>query len=85
MTVMSAFEMANQFKWVNLTVNFNFGNDYGGHVTVEGQTRIIGNGEQGSAVWVGQLALSFDTMVCVEPVGSEGAKANVHRLYQKAA
>lgn len=83
-TTMTALDMANQFKWVSLTVNFNYGTGHGGHVCVEGQTRIIGEGGSGSAVWVGQVCLDFNTIVYVEPVGSEGAKANVHRIYQRA-
>lgn len=86
MNKMTAFEMASKYKWANVTVTFNYGQDYRGHVTVEGQTRIVNNESSvGSAVWVGPVALAFDTVVCVEAIGEEGAKVNVHRVYQEAA
>lgn len=82
---MTAFEMATKFKWACLTVNFNFVENYCGHVTVDGQTRIV-HGASGSAVWVGPVALTFDTVVFVsETIGSEGAKVNVHRVYQQVS
>jgi|688.fasta_scaffold06007_27 hypothetical protein len=81
---MTALEMGSRYKWAALTVTFNFGTEYHGHVTVEGQTRIVRNETSvGSAVWVGPVCLTFDTIVCVEPIGLEGAKVSVHRTYQE--
>jgi hypothetical protein len=78
---MTAFEMASKFKWVNLTVYFNKG-----HVTVEGQTKIIGQNEPGESVWVGPVCLTFDTVVNVDTtIGQEGAKVKVHYSYKEAA
>lgn len=83
---MTAFEMASKFKWASVTVIFNFGTAYKGHVTVEGQTRIVNvEGSSGSAVWVGPVALAFDTVVYVDSIGEEGAKVSVRRDYQEAA
>jgi hypothetical protein len=82
---MTAFEMASKFKWAKVQVIFNFGTGYNGHVAVEGQTRIVSiEGSSGSAVWVGPVALSFDTIVYVDPIGEEGATVRVDR-YQEAA
>jgi hypothetical protein len=86
MTMMTALEMASKFKWAALTVTFNFGTGYQGHVSVEGQTRIVQHETSaGSSVWVGPVCLTFDTVVVVEPVGQEGAKVSVHQIYQKNA
>jgi hypothetical protein len=80
---MTALEMATNFKWAILTVSFNYGSGYCGHVDAEGRTRIV-RGEIGSAVWVEKVALSFDTIVRVEKIGEEAAKVSVYSNDQKA-
>ena len=84
---MTALEMATNFKWAILTVNLNYGFGYSGHVDAEGRTRIVhgqAGSSVGSAVWVDRVALSFDTVVCVEKIGEEAAKVTVHSCDQKA-
>jgi|GEM_PF-5760925 len=80
---MTALEMAQKYGWAKVIVSFAFNNVYCGHVTVEGQTRIIDISGGGSAVWVGTLALSFNAMVVVSEVAG-GAEVRVHSSYQNA-
>lgn len=75
---MTALEMAMKFNWACLTVNFGFG-----HVTVEGQTRIVQTPSAvGNAVWVGCVALAFNTVVTVSETVGSGAKVGVYRCNQ---
>jgi hypothetical protein len=72
---MTALEMAEKFKWVDMTVHF-----CGGHVSIDGATRIV-NGDHCS-VWVGKVCLNHDTIVSVrETIGKEGAKVSVYRSF----
>jgi len=72
---MTALEMAEKFKWATVIVHFGYG-----HCTVEGQTRIL-QGGPGEAVWVGNVCLHLDTMVCVEECDG-WAKVNVFQTHQ---
>lgn len=86
---MTAFEMASKFKWAIITVSFNFvGENYNGHVSTDGQIRVVykENGPEISAIWIGSVCLTCDTIVYVEQtIGSEGAKIHVRSSYQNAA
>jgi hypothetical protein len=79
-TEMTAIEMARKYGWAEVTVFLDYGSGYAGHFTVGGRTRIIEN-SNADAVWVGNLALKFDTVVSVETV-AEGAVVSVHSLHQ---
>jgi hypothetical protein len=82
---MTALEMAHKYDWAQVTVSLNYGNGYCGHVIVEGRTRIVTSPtDEGSAVWVGALALKLDTMVYIKSDNGNGAEVSVNSFYQKA-
>lgn len=75
---MTALEMAQKYKWANVTVSLDFGSGHCGHITVEGQVRIVEG--YGTTVRVGTLALYHNTIVSVnEEIGSDGARVDVYR------
>lgn len=84
-TEMTAIEMARKFGWAEVTVTLRFDGAYSGHFTVAGRTRIIEGSGHGDAVWVDNLALRFNTVVSVSPVGSDGATVSVYSPHQQAA
>ena len=80
---MTALEMAQKYGWAQVTVSLDYSSGYCGHVIVEGKTRIItAPTDSGSAVWVGNLALKFDTMVCIRGDNGNGAEVSVNSFHQ---
>ena len=80
---MTAEEMVTRYTWVDMTVSFGFktkkGTPAGGHVHVEGRTRLVEGDYALRTVWVGPVALPADIIVSVDrEIGTEGAKVYVY-------
>mgnify|MGYP003342338638 CR=1 FL=1 len=59
---MTALEMAQKYNWADVTVHFNpTGNDYFGHVSAEGKTRIVSGNDV--SVWVGDVCLRHNVEI----------------------
>lgn len=80
---MTAEELAARYKWADLTVSFGFktkeGTPAGGHVRVEGLTKLVEGDYDLRTVWVGPVALPTDIIVAVDhEIGTEGARVYVY-------